>query len=285
MKTRYKYLFSLLIFLLLAAVFTFLREPVAAAVNAALIAAGEGRSIRVDNTDMVKRKPVGQVKVRGGSKIAGAAQVKVFPGKLAAPPVTRMTEGDPKAKRGKAMFIREWAVLGEFGFGAIAGQLNRQILLAQECMNGETANVSFENVPKGYEWNRLQNLSSDGRVDLTETFRKNRKAAGAWLAADLEFEREYPDAVMLAGIQQAGRIFLNGKLIFTSTAKTPARVDGTRMKVHLKPGVNRIVVKAATANAKSWLVYLRFITADKKPLMPKTEKKTGAARPAGSGTR
>lgn len=285
MKTRYKYLFSLLIFLLLAAVFTFLREPVAAAVNAALIAAGEGRSIRVDNTDMVKRKPVGQVKVRGGSKIAGAAQVKVFPGKLAAPPVTRMTEGDPKAKRGKAMFIREWAVLGEFGFGAIAGQLNRQILLAQECMNGETANVSFENVPKGYEWNRLQNLSSDGRVDLTETFRKNRKAAGAWLAADLEFEREYPDAVMLAGIQQAGRIFLNGKLIFTSTAKTPARVDGTRVKVHLKPGVNRITVKAATANAKSWLVYLRFITADKKPLMPKTEKKTGAARPAGSGTR
>ena len=40
------------------------------------------------------------------------------------------------------------------------------------------------------------------------------------------------------------------------------------MKVHLKPGVNRITVKAATANAKSWLVYLRFITADKKPLMP-----------------
>ena len=277
MKTRYKYLIFLLIFLSLAAVFTFLREPIAAGVNATLIAVGEGRSIRVDNTDMVKRKPVGQVKVQGGSKIAGAAQVKVFPGKLSAPPVTRMTEGNASAKRGKAMFIREWAVLGVFGLGAIAPQLNRQTMLAQECMNAETANVSFENIPAGYEWNRMQNLSSDGKINLTETFRKNQKAAAAWLAADLEFEREYPDAVMLVGIQQAGRVFLNGKQVFCSTAKTPARVDGTRVKVHLKPGVNRIVVKTATANAKSWLVYLRFITADKKPLMPKTEKKTAAS--------
>ena len=278
MKTRYKYPVFLLIFFLLAAVFTFLREPIAAGVNAILIAVGEGRSIRVDNTDMVKRKP-GQVKVQGGAKIAVAAQANLLPGKLSAPPVTRMTEGKAGAKRTKTMFIREWAALGVFDLSVIVKQLNRRTMLAQEFMNPELDNVSFENVPKGYEWNRLQSLSSDGKISLTETFRKNQKAAAAWLAADLEFEREYPDAIMLIGIQQAGRVFLNGKQVFCSTEKTPVRVDGTRVKVHLKPGINRIVVKAATANAKSWQVYLRFITADKKPLMPKAEKKPAAAKP------
>ena len=278
MKTRYKYLVCLLIFFILATLFTVFREPIASIVNTALIAADEGRSIRVDNTDMVKRKPVGQVKVQGGSKIAVAAQANLHPGKLSAPPVSRMTEGKAGAKRTKSMFIREWAVLGVFDLSVIARQLDRQTMLAQECMNAETDNVSFENVPKGYEWNRLENLSSDGKINLTEAFRKNQKAAAAWLAADLEFEQDHPDAVMLVGIQQAGRVFLNGKQIFCSTAKTPARVDGTKIKVHLKQGTNRILVKTSTANAKSWIVYLRFMTADKKPLMPsKIETKPAAS--------
>ena len=70
------------------------------------------------------------------------------------------------------------------------------------------------------------------------------------------------------GIQQYGRVFLNGKQVFVSTAKTPARSDGSNVPVQLKKGRNQIIVKTACSNYRSWTVFLRFATAKKIPLMP-----------------
>ncbi|MBQ6598052.1 MAG: hypothetical protein IJH79_10925, partial [Lentisphaeria bacterium] len=195
MKTRYLIFF--LIFIVLAAVFTFLRNPLSEGINTLLIAVGEGRSIRVDNTDMVKRKTEKQVKVQGGARISQAAQVRILPDKLTAPPVTRLTEGKFNAKKRRVMFIHDWAVLGFFDLKPIAKQLKLATVLAQECMNAETANVSFQMVPKGFQWQHIQPLSNDGRINLTETFRKNQSAAAAWLAAEIEVDKDYPDARML----------------------------------------------------------------------------------------
>ena len=266
MKTRYLIFF--LIFILLAAVFTFLRNPISEGINALLIAVGEGRSIRVDNTDMVKRKTEKQVKVQGGAKISQAAQVRILPDKVSEPPVTRLAEGKFNAKKRKVMFIPDWAVLGVFDLKAIAKQLKLATVLAQECMNAETANVSFQMVPKGFQWQHIKILSHDGRINLTEVFRKNQAAAAAWLAAEIEVDKDYPDARMLVGIQQYGRVFLNGKQVFVSTAKTPARSDGSNVPVQLKKGRNLIIVKTACTNYRSWNVFLRFTTAKKIPLMP-----------------
>ena len=266
MKTRYLIFF--LIFILLAAVFTFLRNPISEGINALLIAVGEGRSIRVDNTDMVKRKTEKQVKVQGGARISQAAQVRILPDKVSAPPVTRLAEGKFNPKKRKVMFIPDWAVLGVFDLKVIAKQLKLAAVLAQECMNAETANVSFQMVPKGFQWQHIKILSNDGRINLTEAFRKNRAAAAAWLAAEIEVDKDYPDARMFVGIQQYGRVFLNGKQVFVSTAKTPARSDGSNVPVQLKKGRNQIIVKTACSNYRSWNVFLRFATAKKIPLMP-----------------
>jgi hypothetical protein len=266
MKTRYLTFF--LIFILLAAVFTFLRNPISEGINAILIAVGEGRSIRVDNTDMVKRKTEKQVKVQGGARISQAAQVRILPDKVSAPPVTRLAEGKFNPKKRKVMFIPDWAVLGVFDLKAIAKQLRLATVLAQECMNDEAANVSFQMVPKGFQWQHIRILSNDGKINLTETFRKNRAAAAAWLAAEIEVDKDYPDARMFVGIQQYGRVFLNGKQVFVSTAKTPARSDGSNVPVQLKKGRNLIIVKTACTNYRSWNVFLRFATAKKIPLMP-----------------
>ncbi len=266
MKTRYLIFF--LIFILLAAVFTFLRNPLSEGINTLLIAVGEGRSIRVDNTDMVKRKTEKQVKVQGGARISQAAQVRILPDKVAAPPVTRLTEGKFNAKKRRVMFIHDWAVLGFFDLKVIAKQFNLSTVLAQTCMNPETAGVSFQMVPAGFRWQYLQSLSNDGRINLTETFRKNQAAAAAWLAAEIEVDKDYPDARMLVGIQQYGRVFLNGQQVFVSKAKTPARADGSNMPVQLKKGRNQIIVKTASSNFRNWFVFLRFTTAKKVPLMP-----------------
>ena len=266
MKTRYLVFF--LIFILLAAVFTLLRNPLSEGINTLLIAVGEGRSIRVDNTDMVKRKTEKQVKVQGGARISQAAQVRILPDKVSGPPVTRLAEGKFNAKKRKVMFIPDWAVLGVFDLKVIAKQLKLAAVLEQECMNAETANVSFQMVPKGFQWQHIKTLSNDGRINLTEVFRKNRAAAAAWLAAEVEVDKDYPDARMFVGIQQYGRVFLNGKQVFVSTAKTPARSDGSNVPVQLKKGRNLIIVKTACSNYRSWNVYLRFTTAKKIPLMP-----------------
>ena len=135
-------------------------------------------------------------------------------------------------------------------------------------MNREVSNVSFEHPPKGFEWKKIQVLSNDGRINLAEIFRKNKSAAAAWLVTEIEVDRDYPDARMLVGIQQFGRVFLNGQEVFTSGAKTPARTDGSSIQVQLKKGRNRIVVKTASTNFRSWFVFLRFTTAKKIPLMP-----------------
>ncbi len=266
MKT--KYLLFFLLFIILAGAFTFLRTPISDAVNTLLIAIGEGRSIRVDNTDMVKRKTEKQVKVKGAGGIARAAQIKVFKETLSAPPEVRLTEDKSKKKRSE-LFIADWAVLGPFDLSVIARRMNLQTVLKQECMNAETSGVSFQQLPEGMAWHQVQALSADGRIDLAEAFRKNSKAAAVWAAADIVLEQEYPSAYMMVGIQQFGRVFLNGKEVFVSMENSPARADGTAVQVQLNKGRNRIIVKAASSNARSWFFYLRFVSADKKiPLVP-----------------
>ena len=123
-------------------------------------------------------------------------------------------------------------------------------------------------------------MSADGRINLAETFRKNNKQAAAWLVADIEVEQDHPDARMLVGILPFGRVFLNGREVFVSTPKTPGRADGVNIPVSLKKGRNRIVVKTATANPRSWAVFVRFTTAKKVPLMPVAETVEKAAVPA-----
>ena len=265
MKTRYLIFF--LIFIVFAAAFTFLRNPITEAVNTILIAVGEGRSIRVDNSDMVKRKQEKQVKVKGGARISGAAQVKIFPGKADAPPVNKIAEGKFNRKR-RVMFLPDWTVLGFFDLKLIAKQWNIRNVLAQSCMDQDVDSVSFQMVPKGFEWKKIQSLSNDGRINLAEVFRKNTAPAAAWLVTEIEVDKDYPDARMLVGIQQYGRVFLNGKPVFVSTLKTPARTDGSNIPVQLKKGRNRIVVKTASRTPRNWFVFLRFTTAKKVPLMP-----------------
>ncbi|MBO4647433.1 MAG: hypothetical protein J5806_04690 [Lentisphaeria bacterium] len=277
MKSRYLIFF--LIFLFLAALFTLLRNPISDAVNTILIAVGEGRSIRVDNTDMVQRKTEKNVKVKGGARIAVAAQVRILPGKLSVPPVNLLKEGKAGRKRA-LLFPAQWAVLGCFELSAIGRKLDLKTALEQECMNPEADGVSFQMVPKGFEWKHLQSMSTDGRVNLSETFRKNNKQAAAWMVTEIEVEKDYPDARMLVGILPFGRVFLNGREVFVSTPKTPARADGVNIPVSLKKGRNRIVVKTATANPRSWAVFVRFTTAKKVPLMLVAEPVKKAAPPA-----
>ena len=157
---------------------------------------------------------------------------------------------------------------GFFDLKVISKKINRATVLAQQCMSEDPAEVSFQMLPKGFEWKKIQTLSNDGRINLSEVFRKNKAPAAAWLVTEIELEKDYPNAVMLVGIQQFGRVFLNGEQVFVSTPKTPARADGARVPVKLKKGRNLVIVKTASGNFRSWFVFLRFTASKKIPLMP-----------------
>lgn len=263
MKTTF--LTALLLFLVFGAVFAFLRRPFSDLINAILIAAGEGREIRVDNTDTLRRKVEKQVKVQGGPHIAYRAEIKVFREQIAAPPVNVLTPERARRSR-KNLFIPYWAVLGIFDLSAIQ-RLDMEKALADKWMNGDLAAVSFQSPPNGLVWRKVQPIIWDGRISLKDMFRKNRKSAAAWAVTDVEVDRDYPDAVILTGIQQYGRIFLNGREIFVSTTNHQTNADVVKLKVNLRKGRNRIVVKCATSNSQTWCIYLRLATSAGVPLL------------------
>lgn len=262
-----KYLICFLIFLLLAALFTFLRTPLAEGINTLLIAIGEGRTIRVDNTDMVKRPKKQQIKISGAGKIAQAAQLKILPEKITALPVNPLIATRKKNIPRKDLFIRKWIFLGPFDLSLITGKMDLKTTLLQECMNQDIDSVSLTMTPEGMSWKAAEILTKDGKFNLSEAFRKNRKAAAAWLMTEIEVDQEYPEALMLVGLQQYGRVFLNGREVFVSTTKTPVRADGSTVKVHLKKGTNRLLLKTASRNHGNWYFYLRFTTGSKVPLI------------------
>ncbi len=266
---RKNYLFFLLIFLLLAGIFTVFRTYIADFFNVCLIAMKEGRSIRVDNTDLIKRPKNVQVKVKGAGGIAGAAQVKVLKENVTAFPVTNLVADASKKKTRKELSIMNFAVLGPFDLSLIAKDFTLEAVLAQECMNESFSEASLTLVPKDYAWQNIEGLTSDGRINLSEVFRKNKNAAAVWVVADVAVSEEIPDAILLACTYQFSRIFVNGRQVFAfSDPKMPTRVDGIQVKVPLKKGTNRIFIKLATSNARSWYFYLRFTDDKKVPLIP-----------------
>ena len=131
-------------------------------------------------------------------------------------------------------------------------------------------------------------------------YRENEWISTPVSERDFAFERTFvpeedllrADQALLVfeGIDTLGRVFLNGKEVFVSKAKSPTRADGVRVKVQLKKGRNRLLVKTASANPRSWFVFLRFMTG-KQPLMPPSakpavppapSKNTPPAKPAGT---
>ena len=165
---RKNYLFFLLVFLLLAAIFTVFRTYIADFFNVCLIAMKEGRSIRVDNTDLIKKPKNVQVKVKGAGGIAGAAQVKVLKESVTAFPVTNLVADASKKKTRKELFITNWAVLGPFDLSLIAKDFALQTVLAQECMNESFTEASLTLVPKDYALQYIEGLISDGRINISD---------------------------------------------------------------------------------------------------------------------
>ncbi len=265
---RKNYLFFFLIFLLLAGVFTLFRTYIADFFNVCLIAMKEGRSIRVDNTDLIKKPKNVQIKVQGAGGIAGAAQVKILKDAVTVFPVTTLVADSSKKKTRKELFITNWAVLGPFDLSLITKDFTLETVLAQECMNGSFSEVSLTLVPKDFAWQNVEGLITDGRMNIAEVYRKNKNPAAFWAVADVEVSEDIPDAVLLACTYQFARIFVNGKQVFVSEPKTPVRVDGIQVTVPLKKGANRIFVKMATQTARNWYFYLRFTDAKKVPLIP-----------------
>ncbi len=265
---RKKYLFFFLVFLLLAGVFTLFRTTIADFFNVCLIAVKEGRSIRVDNSDLIRRPKNTQVKVKGAGGMAGAAQVKVMKENVTAFPVSSLVSDASKKKTRKELFITNWAVLGPFDLSLISKDFELKTVLDQECMNESFTEVSTTLVPKDFAWQNVEGLISDGRINVSEIYRKNKNAAAMWAVADVTVSEDIPDAVLLACTQQISRIFVNGKPVFVSFPKMPIRVDGIQVTVPLKKGTNRIFIKLASQNARNWYFYLRFTDAKKVPLIP-----------------
>ena len=89
------YISFLIVFVVLAAIFTIFKNMTSGVINTALIAVGEGSNIQVDQGAAEaekKKKKKTPTKVVGAGGMAAAAQLRVSKEKTVAPPVTKLVK-------------------------------------------------------------------------------------------------------------------------------------------------------------------------------------------------
>ena len=104
------YISFLIVFVVLAAIFTIFKNMTSGVINTALIAVGEGSNIQVDQGAAEaekKKKKKTPTKVVGAGGMAAAAQLRVSKEKTVAPPVTKLVKNAEKQKFKKKQKSRQ----------------------------------------------------------------------------------------------------------------------------------------------------------------------------------
>jgi hypothetical protein len=127
--------------------------------------------------------------------------------------------------------------------------------------------------PEGTSWQNVTGLALDGKILVNEPYRKVKGKAAFYAVAEIEVDKEEPDAVLLVGGKDDIKVWFNGKEVFVSNAKTARRADADKITVTLKKGKNTIVVKSAYTSWQCFF-YVRFTDSGNVPLIPVQEPKT-----------
>jgi HEAT repeat protein len=166
--------------------------------------------------------------------------------------------------RGLRGTVTHWWVVGPFELGpnregwntAYVGEPD--VNLVARYMSGKSR----------VAWTPVVSRDPDGKIDLrAKVANRNRCIGYAYTEITVEHATE---AVLLLGVDDGERIWVNGHQVFDHVTPRALKVDQDRVPVSLEAGVNRILLKI-DQETQGWEFCLRIVTPDGRPV-PFTEK-------------
>ena len=147
--------------------------------------------------------------------------------------------------------IRNWKIIGPFPFG--------------EGLDGTYApekeinlNASYQGLTGKIDWKKVQ-IGTNGYLDFNAQFPNKDSDWVAMVYAYTEIvSPDERDIILTLGSNDGAKVWLNGKIIYNVHAGRGAIVDQEFIKVHLKKGVNKLLVKVENLGA-GWGLYVRMI--------------------------
>jgi hypothetical protein len=113
------------------------------------------------------------------------------------------------------------------------------------------------------QWKRVDSQDPHGKIDLRATVADRDNCVG-YAYAEIDLPRAV-DAILLLGVDDSEKIWVNGTKVFEQLTARGLVVDQDRVPVHLKQGKNTILLKVYQ-NTLGWEFCVRLVTADGKAL-------------------
>jgi hypothetical protein len=113
------------------------------------------------------------------------------------------------------------------------------------------------------QWKRVESQDPHGKIDLRSAIADRDNCIG-YAYAEFELPKSV-DAVLLVGVDDSEKIWVNGSQVFQQFTARGLVVDQDRVPVHLKAGTNTILLKVYQ-NTLGWEFCARLVAPDGKPL-------------------
>ena len=164
---------------------------------------------------------------------------------------TTAQSGDTSAATG---FIRDWAVLGSFGYTGTGHNT--------DYIGGETTiHPSVGDTTAGLTW--IGYASPTDKVDITSLFSPYEHAI-AYLNVYINSPTDQTCQFRFS-VDDAAKVYLNGVLVDDNTGYLSADPDTDKIDVTLKAGWNQLLVKAENFTI-CWTLYARFTDTGGAPI-------------------
>ena len=109
----------------------------------------------------------------------------------------------------------------------------------------------------------MESQDSQGKINLRATIADRDNCIG-YAYAEIELQKPV-DAVLLLGVDDSEKIWVNESRVFEQFTARGLTVDQDRVLVHLEAGTNTILLKLYQ-NTQRWEFCVRIVTADGQPV-------------------
>ncbi len=113
------------------------------------------------------------------------------------------------------------------------------------------------------QWNPVTSTDPAGKIDLRKTI-ANRDQCLGYAYTEITLEKPV-DAVLLLGVDDSEKIWVNGQKVFELFTPRAIQIDQDRVPVKLQAGTNKILLKLYQ-QSQGWEFCLRVVTPDGRPV-------------------
>lgn len=161
-------------------------------------------------------------------------------------------------KPDSAGYIRDWVMLAPIALpeeGACA-DLILQDQVKNEAALKPKAGDKIKINGKELTWKNI--TASTNYFDFNAILKSENDRAAGFMVTYIECDKEMPEVTMALASNDQGRLYLNGKEIYTFTEARTLELDADKGKVTLNKGVNVVVFKIINEQ-NNWQGALRFL--------------------------